>query len=66
MPLNCAGVSVWNSLLMTLGAAAAYGGNGGGLFITSSPDIQDCVFKLLAVRITHGTCHCVCVRVQVL
>jgi len=46
----CTGVGIWNSLLMTLGAAAAYNGNGGGLLITSSPDIQDCVFKLLAVR----------------
>lgn len=47
---TCAGVTIWNSLLMTLGAAAAYSGNGGGLYIsTSSPDIQDCTFTLLAV-----------------
>ena len=45
-----AGVTIWNSLLMTLGAAAAYSGSGGGLYIsTSSPDIQDCTFMLLAV-----------------
>ncbi|KAK9840843.1 hypothetical protein WJX81_008508 [Elliptochloris bilobata] len=48
------GVTVWNSLLMSLGPAAAYSGNGGGLFITSSPDIQDCVFKLLAVTGNGG------------